>query len=46
MIFQKGSNGLRFLFHNSIIDNIMAYQDRIETNFSTLSFYFEVNIVV
>jgi len=30
--FQKGSNGVKVSFHNSIVCNFMIYQVRIETN--------------
>jgi len=29
---QKGATGAEVPFHNSIIDNFMVYQDRLETN--------------
>ena len=30
--FQKGTTGAEVLYHNSIIGNIMLYQDLLETN--------------
>jgi len=53
--FKRGAWGRRCLFQNSIISNIMVYQDRFETNLLKLensewfyiisAFIFEVNIV-
>ena len=44
---KEGQQGQRCLFHDSIIDNFMIYQDRIEINILLVSLIiFEVNIVV